>query len=265
MDFFNFAALTAAGLIIGTIDTVMNSGSLMMAALFPLFGLSPLHTIATMRVATLLQEFSASINFARKKLINWRQVLQISALAFVGAFVGASIVLQINEQILTYIVGVIMLVLLTLLPEPKNKGKGFQLISRIYTKILCKDDHCVVKRDKHKIPVYIISLILGIYGGFYGAAVGTMFVAMFLLIGSADPLESSAASKVISFFLSLSASYVFYSSGYIVLPILIPISLGAALGTVIGVELAEKVNRRLSLWFLYIVITASAIKLMFFS
>ncbi len=236
-----------------------------MASLFTLLGYGPLTTIVTMRLATLVEEFSAMVNFARKKLINWKQVLKISAVAFVGSFIGANIVLQIDKQLLSYIVGVIMLLLLTVLPEPKKKGFGIRIMDQIYTKIFCKDDHCVVKKDKHLIWVYLISFILGIYGGFYGAAVGTMFVSLFLLIGTADPVESSAASKVISFFLSLSASIVFINTKYINLNIFVPITIGAVVGTFIGVELVEHINRRVSIWLLYIVITASAVKLIFFS
>ncbi len=258
-----FILLTITGIAIGAVDAVVGSGSLLMVSALSFLGLSPLQIIVNMKIATTVQDFIASTTYAAKKLIDWKQAFTFSLFAIIGSYLGANIVLDVNEQLLAYISGGLMIALVFFLPEPVEKiGSPFaHLLNKIFTR-----KPTLTKSAKKEIILAVLSFLLGIYGGFYGAAVGTIFLTIFLLIGDASLLITAANTKIITFFISLGASVVFIKrGGVIILDVFLPLTIGASIGAFLGVLTAEKADFKYLRYLLYIVIIISAANIIFSS
>ena len=251
-----FILLIITGIAIGAIDAVVGSGSLLMVSALTFLGLSPLHAIVNMKIATTIQDFIASTTYAAKKLIDWKQAFTLSLFALIGSYLGANIVLNIEEKLLAYISGGLMIALIFFLPEPVEKiGSPF---ARLLHKVLTRRP-TLTKDTKKEVILAILSFLLGIYGGFYGAAVGTLFLTVFLVIGDASLLVTAANTKIITFFISLGASAVFIKrGGVIILDVFLPLTIGTSIGALLGVLTAEKADFKYLRYLLYVVITISA-------
>ena len=251
-----FILLLITGLAIGAVDAIIGSGSLLMVSALTFLGLSPLHAIVNMRIATTVEELVAGTTFAFKKLIDWKQACTLSLFAIMGSYLGANIVFNINEQLLAYIVAGIMIALVFFLPEPEEQiGSPFaRFLHGIFTR-----KPTLTKSGKKEIILAILSFFLGIYGGFYGAAVQTILLTIFLLIGEANLVVTAANTKVVSFFISLGASAVFIKRGGVLFwDVFLPLTIGASIGAFLGALTAEKANFKYLRYLLYIVITISA-------
>lgn len=251
-----FILLLITGLAIGAVDAIMGSGSLLMVSALSFLGLSPLQAIVNMRIATTAEELVAGTTYAFKKLIDWKQAFTLSLFATIGSYLGANIVLNINEKLLAYIVGGLMIALVLFLPEPKEKvGSPFaRLLHKIFTR-----KPTLTKSGKKEIILAALSFLLGIYGGFYGAAVQTILLTIFLVVGKANLVVTAANTKVVAFFISLGASAIFIKSGKVIYwDVFLPLTIGASLGAFLGALTAEKASFKYLRYLLYAVITISA-------
>lgn len=259
------AALVVFGFFIGASDAVSGGGNLFVVSLLGIAGLSPLRAIASMQVVTLVQDIVASLVFNKEKLVNWKQALWFVPFAMGGSFIGANVAIRINEQSLAYIVGVLMIGLLFLIPQIKEKKPTFpERIESLIAKV--KDERPLVADTKKQIVLLVIlSLLLGFYGGFYGGAVGILMLIAFFLIGKADFLTTIATTKVIGISMSLTASYVYFSQPDLInWQYAFPLILGVTVGVFSGISWAKKFGYRYVRMLLYIAVIASAVKFFFF-
>ncbi len=258
-----FTLLFTAGLVIGAIDSISGGGSLLMVALLSLANLSPLAAIVTMRLTTLLEESVAAINFARKKTIDWSQALLLGLASFFGSLIGASLLTQTNIKTISLIMAGAMLLLLPLIPQVKKEQLFFPIkwFNQLYQKIFRPEPELT----NSKLKLVLLTFFcfgLGIYGGFLGAGFQTILLIVFSLTTQANLLTAAGNAKLISFIMSLAASSVFLQSHLVNWPILIPLATGSMIGAWKGVNLIQKIDSKYLRWILYLVVIASAVKLL---
>ncbi len=258
-------ALLVGGFAVGALDAVVGGGSLLMVSLLSFLGTPTMSTIATMRLATVFQELTGSITYAKQKLVTWKQTLILAGFAMMGSFIGANLVLQVNRDLLSKIVGGIMVFLLFLLPRTDTEKK-VNFLKRIWDKYF-NGGILITHNEKRLMFLSFLTFLLGIYGGFYGGSIGTMLLMLFLLLGESPLLVSAASVKIITLVLSISASYVFLKNGRSLIDwqLLFPLVWSTSLGSYIGVKKATKIPTKYLKITLYIVVAASAIKLIFFA
>lgn len=254
------------GFLVGAFDVVGGGGNLFTVSILGLVGLPALKAIATMQIITLIQTTTATLTFAKQKLVNWKQALRFAPFAVIGSFLGAQIAINIDQKILSYFVGGLMIVILFLIPQIKEEKFSFnRFVGRLFRKIT--DQRPVITHNlKRTIVLMLFSLILGIYGGFYGGAVGTLMLLGFYFIGQAGIMATAATTKVIDIFMSVIASYVYFTQpNLIVWKYAFPMIVGGIIGSFMGVKWAKKFGYKYIRIILYLVVIAAAIKFLFFS
>lgn len=256
------ASLVIFGCLIGISDSVIGGGTLFTLSLLTLLGLPPLHSIATTQVVTLIQNLSASLSFLRKKAINWKLSIFWGALSTVGAYIGANIVINVDEGILQYIIAGFMIAIFIfvslrfegIMKKVKRNGKKL------------KTSQLQIEDPLQIVLLSISSFVLGIYGGFYGAARGLILLMVFFMISRKNLMKLAANTKIIDLSLSISSVYVFLTNDVTLVHFgyLIPISIGALIGGFIGVDIAEKAGIKYLKYSIYFVTISALIKLIFF-
>jgi hypothetical protein len=255
------------GFFVGGMDTVIGAGNLITIAVLTLIGLPPIKAVATMQLVTFFQLTSATILFARKKLINWRQALYFAFLGGIGSFIGANLLLSINESIVSTIAGSIMLTLLIVIPffEVREEPEIIGIFKNLYNRLFDKRP-IITHKFASKLALGSIAFVLGIYGGFYGAGRGLMMLLLFYLIGDAKLITTSANIKPMDTLLSLISAAVFLQIENIInWEIALPLTASSIAGSFFGVNLAQKIGMKKLRFFLYAITVISAIKLIFFT
>jgi uncharacterized membrane protein YfcA len=173
----------------------------------------------------------------------------LSILASIGSYFGAIVVLEIEEKILNYIIGILMLLMMLIILYQKNLG-----LKEIKKKL----------KKLNYFYIVIATFLIGFYGGFFGAGVSTMFMFMFVLLFGMSFLNSSGITRLIVSISSIVASVVFYLNTKIDFFAGIILTISVIIGAKIGVYITMKGG---NVWIrrLFIVLTlVYSIKLLFF-
>jgi len=257
-----YLLLILLGGIIGISDSVIGGGTFFTLSLLTIIGLPPINAVATTQVNALVQNLSATASFTRKHTINWKYAVFWGLIASVGAYLGANLAIDIDEELFKYFVITFMIIIFFFVIF------RFEKINHIAKNKIVKKtiQPFQVTKVSKLISLTAVSLLLGIYGGFYGAGRGLFLLMSFFFISQKEIIKIAANTKVIDLMLSFSSVFVFVSANgdLINLKYLIPLSIGALFGEYLGVDLAEKFGLKYLKYLIYLVALAVIVKLLFF-
>jgi len=249
MELITVIILFIGGLFSGIINTIVGGGSLISVPLLITSGLPAHLAIGTNRFAMVFNTGVGAIDYHRKVKYKIKLALFLTVFASIGSYLGANIVLQIDEKILKYIIGILMLIMGGII---------------FYKKKLGLEERKINLTKRNYILITILSFLLGIYGGFYGAGISTMFTFAFALFLGISLIKSAGITMFIVSILSIIAVSVFLINMKIDFLFGIILAISFIAGAKIGVRLALKAGnvwiRRL---FMFLVVISS-IRLLFF-
>ena len=116
MDWMEIGLLLGGGLIAGSVNTLAGGGSSLTVPLLIFLGLPGTLANGTNRVAILLQTLTATRQFHKQGVIDWRRARWLFLPAMAGAIVGASIAASLDRELLKRTIGIVMLVVLPIRP-----------------------------------------------------------------------------------------------------------------------------------------------------
>ena len=219
--------LIVAGLFAGFINTLAGSGSLITLPLLMFLGLSPHQANATNRVAIFFQNLVAVRNFRQQKMLHTRQELYLVIPALIGSAVGASLAIQVNEEVLNTFIGILLFVMFFL--------------------ILFKPDRWVKQQaglvsGKGKVLRIIIFFFIGVYGGFIQAGVGFFLLAGLVLGVGYDLIKANAVKVLIVFTYTALALGIFIWSGQVNYLYGLVLAVGNASGAYVASKYARQIG-----------------------
>lgn len=239
--------ISLIGITAGFFDSLIGAGGLISVPLLVFLGLPPHVAIATDRFGTIGQIIAALIKFKKAKKILWKYVPALSLLALVGSLIGANILLNIDSNILQYVIGVLILI--------------------IFPFVLFKSDIGIksIKVSKTKIAIGLfLYLIIMIFGGFFGQGTGPLIFYTLTYFLGLTMVEVLATGIIPWLVLSLSSLIIFAYNGIIDYKVgiilLITMSIGGYVGAHTAVSKGDKWIKNIFIIFVVI----SAVKLLFF-
>ncbi|MCF6366202.1 MAG: sulfite exporter TauE/SafE family protein [Bacteroidales bacterium] len=177
---WNLTALVGIGFAAGFINTLAGGGSLLALPFLMFLGLPANIANGTLRIAILLQNIVGVSSFKQQKVFNLKEGIWYSIPAAGGAIIGAIFAVKIENQIMEYIIGgllVFMFFFIILKPDAWLKSKSTDI------------------SKKPTILQIIILFFVGLYGGFIQAGVGFFLLAA-LVLGVGLNLVKANAVKV---------------------------------------------------------------------
>jgi len=232
------ALLIGSGFLIGVINTLAGSGTLIGYAVFMAMGLPPSWANGTVRIGVLPQTFAAGLNFYKNKLLNIKNATFIAIPITIGSIIGAKIAIEINQDILKNIIGFAMLFILFVLffkPEKWIKQKK-------------------ETENKHKIWHSIIYFVIGIYGGFIHIGVGIFLLIALVLLSKYDLVHANSLKVFIVFIYTPFALAVFVLNGEVHYAIGLISAIGNTLGGIFASKFAIKYGAKTLRWFLALIV-----------
>lgn len=247
MEWYIYLAVIAAGFGAGFINTLAGSGSLITLPLLIFLGLPPTVANGTNRVGVLFQNIISTESFRRKKVLDGRGGVMLSVPAILGSLVGAQIAVNLNEETMQQVIGVLMIVMLVvILIRPKRWLQG--TLERL--------------EGRPSFWQLVLFFGIGVYGGFIQAGVGIFLLAGLVLSVGYNLVRANPVKNFIVLLFTISALIVFQRNGQVDWIIGLILAIGNSLGAWVAARMAVDRGAQFVRWVLIIVVAVAAANLL---
>ncbi|MGA4978905.1 sulfite exporter TauE/SafE family protein [Streptomyces cinereoruber] len=233
MSLWEALAVFAAGIGAGTINTIVGSGTLITFPVLLATGLPPITANVSNALGLVPGSVSGAIGYRRELKGQKKRVLRLGAAALVGGLVGAILLLALPSDAFDAIVPVLIgLALVLVLLQPRIAA--------------------VVKRRREQTgseahpdggPALLVGLLLAsMYGGYFGAAQGVLYLSLMGLLLHDDLQRINAVKNILGALVNgVAAVFFLFVADFDWTAVLL-----IAVGSTIGGQLGAKVGRKLS-------------------
>ena len=237
MSLWHAVAIFGAGVVAGTINTVVGSGTLFTFPVLLAFGYAPVVANVSNTVGLVPGSVSGAVGYRRELAGQTRRGLPLAIASAIGAVTGSVLLLTLPASAFKTIVpGFIVIALILILLQPRlsqalraRRSEGHQRAGPVAT---------------------VAVLASGVYGGYFGAAQGILLLAILGLALDDELQRINALKVVLAGLVNLIAGLVFVLVANVAwLPALL-----IAVGSTIGGVLGARGGRRLPPWALRAVI-----------
>lgn len=242
MELVRLGILFLGGIIGGFYGSTVGGGLLISFPLLILLGLPTHFALGTQRFGAVLGELSGAIKFHTAKKLKVKLAIALGIIASLGSIVGVTLVIHISENILNFVIGLMLLIVAYILFHKDRLGIKEHTLTH-----------------KHLVLLLFCTFPLGIYGGFFGVGFG-VFIAMFLVLFGFSFIESAAMGRVIGFLMSVTSTIVFAQQGFVNYTYGITLGLGFAIGAWIGITITLKKEEKYIKYLILFITFLSLIK-----
>jgi len=244
---FLYTLIFLLGLLGSVIGSIAAGAGLITLPGLLLLGVPPHIALATVKFGGIGFRVGALVNYFKHRLIIWRLVIPMCILGIIGGVIGASLLIAVNKEILTKLVGILLLILLPFLFIKRNVGIVRKKISK--TK---------------EVFAHFLYFLARIWGGFFSP--GSGFINMYIMINAygLTILQGKGTTRIPLIISDISGVIVFILVSYIDFRMGIALFLGMLLGGYIGSHIAIKKGNKWIKPIIVIFIILASIKLIFF-
>ena len=201
------------------LDAVAGGGGLVSLPAYLIAGLPPHNAIATNKLSSSIGTCASTARFIRNKCVDWPTAIPSAILAVLGSVAGAQLILAIDDNVIRYI----MLVLVPVLAFVVLKKRD-----------LAAEPLEPVSRKRQFLVVCVAALIVGMYDGFYGPGTGTFLLLAYTQLAKM-PLRLAAGNvKIANLSSNVGSLAVFLLHGQAIIPIGLISAVFAVAGHYIG-------------------------------
>ena len=230
VDSIGYVAAAGAALVGGVMNAVVGGGTLVTFPALLALGLPPVSANITNTVA-LCPGYLSGAMAQRSALVGQRARLRrLVGFAALGGLVGAGLLLVTSNEVLRKLIP-LLLGLATLLLASANRIR--RAVGRVHVE-------GETLPDARWLPAVIA--LVAVYGGFFGAGVGVMLLAV-LSIGVHDTLNrSNALKQVMSLVINVTAALFFVFSGRVWWYVVAAMAVGSVIGGHVGGRLVGRLD-----------------------
>ncbi|MFO8234153.1 MAG: sulfite exporter TauE/SafE family protein [Bacteroidales bacterium] len=215
--------LIVAGFLVGFINTIAGSGTVITYSLFMMLGMPANVANGTIRLGVVMQTLVAGFNFKKHKFLDLKKGFKLGTPVVIGSILGAQIAANINETIFEKILAIVLLIMLVLIfYDPKR---------------WLKDQIHLIHKKPDLIQVMIFFGI-GLYGGFIHIGVGILLLSAIVLNAGYDLVKANAIKIMIVFLYSPFALGVFMINSQVDYQIGLISAIGNVIGGFVGSNMA---------------------------
>ncbi|MCL5428423.1 MAG: sulfite exporter TauE/SafE family protein [Chloroflexi bacterium] len=225
MAWYLYLLAVLAGFLAGIINTVAGSGSLITLPVLIFLGLPATVANGTNRIGIILQNIVAGLSYKHSKVLDLRGALILSIPTIFGAYLGAQIAVNLDEEMTERVIGVVMVMMLFVIwlrPQRWLEGKFLKLSGPV------------------TLNQILALFVIGAYGGFIQAGVGIFLLAALVLSVGYDLVRANAVKIVIILIFTLFSLFVFAQNDQVNWGIGILLGCGNMLGAWLAARLTVK-------------------------
>ncbi|MGI9185005.1 MAG: sulfite exporter TauE/SafE family protein [Solirubrobacteraceae bacterium] len=227
MSLWHAVAIFAAGIVAGTINTVVGSGTLFTFPVLLGFGYTPVVANVSNSIGLVPGSAAGAVGYRRELAGQRVRLLRLAGASVSGGVVGAVLLLSLPASAFQAIVPIfIALALIMILVQPRLSGlMGGSTRSR----------------HANAGPLATAGVFAGgVYGGYFGAAQGILVLAILSLSISDDLQRLNALKVVLTGLVNLVSGLVFVFAAHVAWGPAGLIAVGSLLGGVLGARAGRR-------------------------
>lgn len=229
MEFFGYPIWVVLLVCLGVfcasfMDAIGGGGGIISLPTYLLAGL-PMHfALGTNKLSACIGTVASTVRYVKNGYVNWFLGIPSIVLAMMGAYLGTSLQLAVDENYLKLVLILILPVIAGILLRKKDLPEACGSTD----KWLCRT------------MIWSGSLIIGIYDGFYGPGTGTFLLLIFCYLGKMDVRTASGNVKLVNLSSNISALCTSLAAGKVLVPLGLTAAVFAIAGQYLGAGLALK-------------------------
>jgi uncharacterized membrane protein YfcA len=222
-------AIFLAGIVAGTINTVVGSGTLFTFPVLLAFGYAPVVANVSNTVGLVPGSAAGAVGYRRELAGQGRRTMPLAVASVLGGVAGAVLLLSLPASAFKSIVPIfIAIALVLIIAQP-------WLVRAIQARRLRP-------RERAGPLATLAVLASGVYGGYFGAAQGILLLAVLGLELDDDLQRINALKVVLAGLVNLVAGVVFVFVAHVAwLPALL-IAVGSSLGGILGARHGRRMS-----------------------
>jgi uncharacterized protein len=239
--------LIFAGFSAGFIDAIAGGGGLITLPALLAVGLPPDMALGTNKGQSVFGSGGALAGYIHGGLLDRKRALTMFPAGFIGALMGATLVLFVpRETLRPVVIGMLVLAaVLISIPRP------------------AQDENATSELPPSRMPLALgIALAIGTYDGFFGPGTGAFLLVLFVWALRDNLVSATANAKVVNFASNLASVCVFASQDKILWLVALPMAAAQLTGGVIGARTTMKVGKNLVRRAMLVVVAALIAKLL---
>jgi uncharacterized protein len=230
--------IALAGVGAGAINAVVGSGTLITFPTLVALGYPPVISTMSNAVGLVAGSFSGTWGYRRELRGQWNRLAWQMPASFVGAALGAWLLLHLPEKVFEQVVPVLLIAALALVVV----GPRIQAYARRRAEESGQSaEHLSPRR---MAALVFATFAVGVYGGYFTAAQGIMLIAAMGLLLPEDMQRMNAAKNLLSLIVNIVAAVAFMAVAFDRISWLAAGLI--AIGSLIGGFLGAHYGRRLS-------------------
>lgn len=220
------AILFVAGAVAAAINAVAGGGSLISFPLLVALGIPPLQANATNSVGIWPGSLGSALGFRNLLSSTVHHMSGLVIPTALGACLGAWLLVVTKEEVFDFVVPVLILLATVLL--------AFQPRIRKW----------IGGRHRHVSPWTgkVLQFLVSVYGGYFGAGMGIMMLAVFSLFIAGNIHELNAFKAWLGIIINLLASLVLVLQGLVYAWPGIALALGAVVGGFLAARISQRID-----------------------
>jgi uncharacterized membrane protein YfcA len=241
-----YALMAVAGVVAGAMNALAGGGTFVTLPAMIAVGIPSVIANTSSTVALYPAQLTTAWSY-RDGLgpIGSVSIKVLLAATLVGGAVGAALLLSTSSDVFNHALPWLLLVATIMLGFGRQLGEALRRRWHISAK-----------------PVIMIQLLLGVYGGYFGGAVGLMMMAVWGLLDNRTAKSFNAPRTLLVSAANTVAVLIFISAGSVRWPESLTMLVGAAVGGYFGAMLGRRANAQVVRW--GTVIISSCITVAFF-
>ena len=228
IDLITVIILIGVGFIAGAINAAVGAGTLIVFSALLGLGLPPVLANGTNTTGLSFGGVSSALAY-RAELKNRLRILRMPMLlTFVAAILGSSLVVVLPDRVFVAVVPWLIILATLLVATGPLILRRFRSWSDAQADGLPTAD----------LPFW--AALVAVYGGYFGAGQGVMYMAVLGLRYDASVQRCNGAKNLLASVANISAALVFIIAGQVVFLAALAIAFGAMLGGYLGGRVARK-------------------------
>ena len=224
------AAVALAGIGAGTINTVVGSGTLITFPVLLSLGVPPVTANVSNTIGLVPGTFSGAYGYRRELAGQRDRLLRLGSASLIGGIAGALLLLVLPAEVFRAVVPILIVLAIALVIAQPRLSRRFVGQAQHGT------------QGRHPVLLWVLVLLTGVYGGYFGAAQGVLLVATMGALLDHNLQRVNGLKNVLAGVVNAVAGLLFV---LLAEPNWVYVAL-IAVGSTVGGQLGAVVGRRLS-------------------
>ena len=215
-----YVILFATGFFAGFVDSIAGGGGIIALPVLLSVGAPPHLALGTNKMQSSFGSFTASVNYIRKGLVDFKETLRGILFTAIGALSGTIIIQLISPDLLAHIIPFLLVAifLYTLLnPKVGASDKSHRLRPEVY--------------------YVIFGILLGFYDGFFGPGTGSFWTMSLVFFLGFNLKKATGYTKVFNFTSNVFSLGAFVIGGNVLFFVGLIMGIGQVIGATLGSHL----------------------------